>query len=157
AMTRARDSLAIYAKQGTGKTDKTPAGLMRDLIKSPSLRRWLKQRKPRDFQTELFAQEGSKPEFISRTAEWLAEPPLLPLTRLSANAVGPYQTCPLQFKLERDWRIPADVPAAMQYGAAIHRVLRTYFDSIRMERPLTEDQLIELFRSDLQQSAIDDP
>src|SRR6202008_1645718 len=47
AMTRARDSLTIYAKQGTGKTDKTPAGLLRELIKDRSLTRWLGQRQPR--------------------------------------------------------------------------------------------------------------
>ena len=31
AMTRARDSLILYGKQGTGK-DKTPPGLMRELM-----------------------------------------------------------------------------------------------------------------------------
>src|ERR1700689_3580663 len=36
AMTRARDSLRIYGKQGIGK-DKTPAGLMRELIGNAAL------------------------------------------------------------------------------------------------------------------------
>ena len=43
AMTRARDSLTIYAKQGTGK-DKTPPGFMRELLKHPALGSWLVQR-----------------------------------------------------------------------------------------------------------------
>ena len=41
AMTRARDSLTIYAKQGTGK-DPSPPGFLRDLLKdSRLLGRWL--------------------------------------------------------------------------------------------------------------------
>ena len=39
----------------------------------------------------------------------------------------------------------------------MHRVLRTYFDSVRQERPLSEEELIELFRNDLAQTVIDDP
>ena len=36
AMTRARDTLQIYAREGTGKVNKTPAGYMRDLIEDES-------------------------------------------------------------------------------------------------------------------------
>ena len=52
--------------------------------------------------------------------------------RLSASAVETYGICPLRFKLEREWRIPRDVPAALQYGAAMHRVLKTYYE-VRVE------------------------
>jgi RecB family exonuclease len=45
----------------------------------------------------------------------------------------------------------------MQYGAAMHRVLRTYFESVRLERPLADEELIDLLRSDLAQAVIDDP
>jgi RecB family exonuclease len=45
----------------------------------------------------------------------------------------------------------------MQYGASIHRVLRTYFDSMKLERPLSEAQLIDLFQADLGQLVIEDP
>ena len=69
--------------------------------------------------------------------------------KLSASAVQTYETCPLQFKLEREWKLPRDVPAALQYGAAIHRVLRTYYDSIRLQRPMADEDLVELFRADL--------
>src|SRR5579859_4483032 len=41
AMTRARDSLTIYARKGKGKKDSTPAGFLRDLLKDSSLHRWL--------------------------------------------------------------------------------------------------------------------
>ena len=76
---------------------------------------------------------------------------------MSATAVESYEVCPLQFKLEREWRIPRDVPAAMLYGASMHRVLKTYYESIRVERPLTDEDVIELFRSDFDQAIIDDP
>jgi RecB family exonuclease len=69
--------------------------------------------------------------------------------RLSASAVDTYERCGLQFKLDRDWRIAAKPAAAMQYGAAIHRVLKTYFDSLRAGRPKAAEDLIDLFRQDL--------
>jgi DNA helicase-2/ATP-dependent DNA helicase PcrA len=156
AVTRARDSLTLYGKQGTGK-DKTPAGLLREMLKDVSLRQWLVQRTARAFQTDLFGSAAPAPEFASRTAQWLSLRPAFPLNRLSATAVETYETCPLQFKLEREWRIPRDVPAAMQFGGAMHRVLRTYFDSVRQERPMTKEELMELFRLDFSEAAIDDP
>lgn len=156
AMTRARDSLVLYGKQGTGK-DKTPPGLTRELLKNPGLRTWLTARAAREFQTDLFGHAAPPPAFVSRTAEWLALPPAFPLNRLSATAVENYEVCPLQFKLEREWRIPRDVPAAMQYGATMHRVLKTYYDSVQQERPLSQEELIDLFRSDFAQAVIDDP
>jgi len=155
AMTRARDSLILYGKQGTGK-DKTPPGLARELMKHPGLREWRVQRTPREFQTDLFAAAAPAPAFASRTAEWLAMPPAFPLNRLSATAVESYQICPLQFKLEREWRIPRDVPAAMQYGASMHRVLKTYYESIRLGRPLADEDVLELFRTDFGQAMIED-
>jgi DNA helicase-2/ATP-dependent DNA helicase PcrA len=151
AMTRARDSLHIYAKKGIGK-DKTPAGLMRDLIQDPTLRPWLRTRSACGAQTEIeifAAAEGSHPA-ASRIEEWLGLPatPGLPAW-LSASAVDTYERCSLQFKIERDWRMPAKPAAAMQYGAVMHRVLRTYYDSVRAGRPKSDDELIELFRRDL--------
>jgi len=156
AMTRARDFLTLYGKQGVGK-DKTPAGMLRELLRDPRLDSVLHQRPARAFQPELFAAAAPLPSFASRTTEWLSLPPGAPMNRLSATSIERYEVCPLQFKLEREWRLPTDVPAAMQYGAAIHRVLRTYFDSVRLERPMSEDQLLDLFRADLSRSLIEDP
>jgi RecB family exonuclease len=155
-MTRARDSLTIYAKKGTGKNDPTPAGFLRDLLKDSSLRRWLVPGVPRGFQTDMFA-EAAAPPTMTRTNEWLAMPPAGDLhSRLSASAVQTYETCPLQFKLDREWRIPDEVPAAMQYGAVMHRVLRAHYDSVRLERPIADEDLIQLFRDDLAQAGIQD-
>jgi RecB family exonuclease len=44
----------------------------------------------------------------------------------------------------------------MQYGAAIHRVLKTYFDSVRLSRPKTTEELIDLFRLDLAAANLQD-
>jgi superfamily I DNA/RNA helicase/RecB family exonuclease len=155
AMTRSRDSLTIYAKKGIGK-DPSPPGFMRDLLKDSSLGRWLVQAPARGFQTDMFA-EAAAPATMTRTNEWLSLPPAANLhSRLSASAVQTYETCPLQFKLEREWRIPDEVPAAMQYGAVMHRVLRAFYDSVRLERRIADDHLIQLFHEDLAQAGMQD-
>jgi DNA helicase-2/ATP-dependent DNA helicase PcrA len=154
AMTRARDSLAVYAKGGTGK-DPTPAGYLRDLLKDPSLRPCLRQRPAGGFQRDLFAQAA--PASATILSQWVELPPASDLSaRLSASAVQTYETCPLQFKLDREWRIPGEVPAAMQYGASMHRVLRAYYDSVRFGRTIGDDALVELFRTDLRHAHIQD-
>ena len=156
AMTRARDSLTIYARKGKGKKDPTPPGFLRDLLKDSTLTQWLRQVEPRGFQTDLFA-EAPAPLMSSRTTQWLDLPPASDLAaRLSASAVQRYDICPLQFKLERDWRIPGDVGAAMQYGASMHRLLRTFYDSVRFQRPIAHDALIDSFRADLSEAGLQD-
>lgn len=155
AMTRARDSLTLYANRGRGKKDPTPPGYFRDLFTDPTLGRSLRQRHPRALQTDIFAQASSAQ--LTGTPQWLALPAASDLgARLSASAVQTYENCPLQFKLDREWRIPGEVPAAMQYGGCMHRVLKTYYDSVRMGREMSEEALIEFFRSDLDEAAIQD-
>ena len=154
AMTRARDTLTIYAPYGRGK-DKTPPGFLRDLLKDRNLRESLTERRCREFQTTIFAEEG--PPALSRVAEWLKLEPASDLAAtLSATALQLYEMCPLQFKLERDWRMPGEASAPMQYGASIHRVLLTYYESVRMERALSDEQVIEEFRADLARENIAD-
>jgi DNA helicase-2/ATP-dependent DNA helicase PcrA len=154
AMTRARDLLTIYAKQGTGRTDPTPPGYVRELLKQPKLKQFLHARPARAFQPELFA--SAAPSAMSRAAEWLSLPPIAPGTRLSASAIETYDTCPLQFKLDREWRIPRKIPAALHYGAALHRVLKAYFDSVRSGRELAVETLLESFRSMLVEARLED-
>ena len=113
AMTRARDSLHIYAREGTGKINKTPAGYMRELIENKSLARWLTAVPARGTQTSLdiFAEASLAYPAESRTNEWFELPVLEGLhTRLSASAVDTYERCGLQFKLDRDWRIRPSLP-----------------------------------------------
>jgi DNA helicase-2/ATP-dependent DNA helicase PcrA len=159
AMTRARDSLHIYGKQGIGR-DKTPAGLMRELMTNPGLQPWLRSRPALPSQLELIeiaaAADSAHPEG-SRLTAWLALPAVGGLdARLSATAVETYETCPLQYKFEREWKLSRQLHAAVQYGAAMHRVLRTYYDSVRLDRTKNEDELLQLFRDDLAASGIQD-
>jgi DNA helicase-2/ATP-dependent DNA helicase PcrA len=150
AMTRARDSLHIYAKEGTGKTNKTPPGYMRDLIENRSLSRWLTAIPARGAQTNIFAAATVVYPAESQTNQWLELPVLEGMhKRLSASAVDTYERCGLRFKLDRDWHIASKPAAAMQYGAAIHRVLKTYFDAARAGRSKSDEELIGLFRQDL--------
>jgi DNA helicase-2/ATP-dependent DNA helicase PcrA len=159
AMTRAKDSLHIYGKQGIGR-DKTPAGLMRELICNVALQPWLRYRQALPSQPDLIEIAAAADESTpagSRLPAWLELPPIDGLeARLSATAVETYETCPLQFKFEREWRLSRQVHAAMQYGAAMHNVLRTYYDSARADRTKTDDQLLQLFRDSLEAAGIQD-
>jgi|KBSMisStaDraftv2_1062788.scaffolds.fasta_scaffold00952_17 DNA helicase-2/ATP-dependent DNA helicase PcrA len=156
AMTRARDSLTIYAPFGRGEKDKTPPGFLRELLKARELKPVLRERNCREFQTGIFAREEVAP--ASRLSEWVSMPPASDLAHtLSASAIDNYKLCPLRFKLDREWRIPGEVSAALQYGASMHRVLRTYYDSVRLGRPKSETELLQVFRDDLRAEAIADP
>jgi DNA helicase-2/ATP-dependent DNA helicase PcrA len=155
AMTRARDSLRIYSRQGKGKANKNPDGYMRELIENQNLRRWLHAVPASGAQTEIFAAAATMYPAESQTTQWFELPVLDGLhTRLSASAVDTYERCGLRFKLDRDWRLSAKPAAAMQYGAAVHRVLKTYFDSVQLGRPKTDEELIALFRQDLTDAKI---
>ena len=159
AMTRAKDSLHIYGKQGIGR-DKAPPGFMRELIGNSGLQPWLRARATIPSQPELIeiaaAADPAYPEG-SRLPAWLAIPAIEGLgATLSASAVETYETCPLQFKFEREWKLSRQVHAAMQYGAAMHRVLRTYYDSARLGRTKSDDELMQLFRDDPGVSGIQD-
>lgn len=157
AMTRARDSLRIYAREGGGKNDKTPPGYLRELMSNPGLRAWFRAVPASGAQASLDMQAAAAPHYPaeSQTTLWLEIPVLEGLhTRLSASAVDTYERCGLRFKLDRDWRLAAKPAAAMQYGAAIHRVLKTYFDSVRAGRPKKDEELIDLFCQDLADARI---
>ncbi|MGO9086201.1 MAG: ATP-dependent helicase [Candidatus Sulfotelmatobacter sp.] len=157
AMTRARDSLHIYSRQGRGTKNKNPDGYMRELIENPSLARYLTATAPRGTQAslEIFGVTSAAYPAESRAALWFELPVLGGLdARLSASAVESYQRCGLQFKLDRDWRLAAKPAAAMQYGATMHRILKTYFDSVGLGRAMTDADLIEVFRSDLAEARI---
>ncbi len=159
AMTRARDSLHMYGKQGIGR-DKTPAGFLRELIGNPGLQRWLRARAALPSQPELIeiaAAADSAHTEGSRLPAWLELPAIDGLdARLSASAIETYETCPLQFKFEREWKLSRQLHAAVQYGAAMHRVLRTYYDSVRLKRTKPDEELLQQFSDDLLSTGIQD-
>ena len=52
--------------------------------------------------------------------------------------------------------LPREVPAAMQYGGVIHRVLLEFYNSVRAERQMEDEAVIQLFRDELAAAAIQD-
>ena len=157
AMTRARDSLCIYAREGSGRNDKTPPGFLRELMSNDKIGSYFQAIPACGAQASFDIAAVASPLYPdeSRTNLWLELPVLEGLhKRLSASAVDTYERCGLQFKLARDWRLSSRPAAAMQYGAAMHRVLKTYFDSARASRPKSEEELIGLFRHDLADAKI---
>ena len=157
AMTRARDSLRIYAKPGVGK-DRTPAGFVRSLLKSHKLKPHLTERDALPMQVDLFGGSARGESSGTAVTAWLELPPPEGLhTVLSATAIQTYETCPLKFKLDREWKIPGEIPAATQYGAAMHLALRHYFDGVRFGRPIQAADVIAIFQEEFAKAIIEDP
>jgi RecB family exonuclease len=109
-------------------------------------------------QDGLFAAEEEKIALQhSNVVAWLLSDPTEKfVTGLSATSIETYENCPLRFKLERDWNMPRDVPASLHYGAAMHRVLHTFYDAQRYGREITDETLLENFRVDLATAGIAD-
>jgi DNA helicase-2/ATP-dependent DNA helicase PcrA len=157
AMTRAEDSLAIYAKQGTG-TDTRPTKFLREFMGEQAYKKSWRALQAAAVQEQLFAEEEQKAAIQhSKVAAWLLMDPTASfVTGLSATAIETYEECPLRFKLEREWNLPRDVPASLHYGAAMHRVLHTFYDAQRYGRAIDDEQLLEAFRQDLADAGIAD-
>jgi len=158
AMTRAKDSLSIYAHQGRGKKDPKPTQFLREFMIHPGYKKFWSARSAAAVQDSLFAEEEERiavPQ--SNVAAWLLMPPSANfVTGLSASAIVIYEECPLRFKLEREWNLPRDVSASLHYGAAMHGVLRTFYDAQRWQRVVSADELVEQFRSALAAAGIAD-
>jgi ATP-dependent exoDNAse (exonuclease V) beta subunit len=152
AITRARDRLSIGSRPGKGKKDPTPPGFLRPLIGDRRLTAALKTR------TVDGATPATLPLDPSPLGGWMLLPPAFDAEMaLSANAVQSYATCPMKFKLERDWKIPGEAAAAMQYGFAIHTVLKNYYDPSGHAKELSVEDAIEAFKVEFSKGYIDDP
>jgi DNA helicase-2/ATP-dependent DNA helicase PcrA len=152
AITRARDRLSIGSRPGKGKKDPTPPGFLRPLIGDRRLTAALITRNS----------NGTTPATLpldpSPLGRWMLLPPAFgPEIALSANAVQSYATCPMKFKLERDWKIPGEAAAAMQYGFAIHTVLKNYYDPAAHAKELSVEDAVEAFKVEFGKGYIDDP
>ena len=158
AMTRAKDSLAIYAHQGQSKKDPKPTKFLREFMIHPSYRQFWSTRSAAAVQDTLFAEEEQRVALEhSNVAAWLLmDPSANFVTGLSASAIAIYEECPLRFKLEREWNLPRDVSASLHYGAAMHSVLRTFYDAQRFQREVKDDDLLEQFRAQLASAGIAD-
>ena len=158
AMTRAEDTLTIYARQGTG-TDTTPTRFLREFMGASPYKKYWRTLQASAVQDELFGAAEEERVAIERSnvAAWLLMDPIPDfVTGLSASAIETYTQCPLRFKLEREWNLPRDVPASLHYGAAMHRVLHTFYDAQRYGREIGDEQLLENFRADLATAGIPD-
>jgi DNA helicase II / ATP-dependent DNA helicase PcrA len=157
AMTRAKDTLSIYAKQGTG-TEQRPTKFLREFMSDPNYKKFWRLRPAAAVQDALFAEEEERVAIEhSSVANWLLMPPSDTfVTGLSASAIQIYEQCPLRFKLEREWNLPRDVPASLHYGAVMHSVLRTFYDARRLGREVSETDLLELLRQGLADAGIPD-
>jgi DNA helicase II / ATP-dependent DNA helicase PcrA len=157
AMTRAEDELFLTGKPG-GKKDLTPAGYLRELVALKT--------GPLAGQLEfLDVPEGTLLPTLQASAaaqprvhEWLALPPLdaARILRLSPSAIESYSYCPLRFKLERDWNLPEEPGAAMQFGQAIHTALMGYFDALRKGKNLDVDTVIASFLDEFAKAKIEE-
>ena len=90
---------------------------------------------------------------------WMLLPPAFPTEdlALSANAVETYSTCPLKFKLRRDWQIPGEASAAMHFGYAVHTVLKNYYDPASPMHDLSAVDVIAAFQREFAKAVIEDP
>ncbi len=158
AMTRAKDTLAIYASQGKGAKDPRPTKFLREFMASPVYRPFWLTRSAAAVQDTLFAEEERKIALQqSNVAAWLLMDPAANfVTGLSASAIEIYEECPLRFKLEREWNLPREVAASLHYGKAMHDVLRTFYDAARFQREIQDADLLEQFRSALASGGIAD-
>ena len=151
-ITRARDRLTLCSRPGRGQ-DPSPPGFLRPLLQNRSLNSVLRKRSVQQppAAPDRFSQ-------VSTVAGWMLLPPAFSASdlALSANAVQSYSTCPLKFKLERDWRIPGSASAAMHFGNAVHTVLKNYYDPSPHTPAQTAADVIAAFRSEFAKAVIED-
>ena len=139
--------------------DTRPTKFLREFMGARVLQEVLAHAQAAAVQDDLFGAAEEERVAIERSnvAAWLLmEPTADFVSGLSASAIDTYEQCPLRFKLERDWNLPRDVPASLQYGAAMHRVLHTFYDAQRYGREISDEQLLENFRADLATAGIAD-
>lgn len=153
AITRARDWLNLCSRPGRGQ-DPTPPGFLRPLLQNRALGPSLRKRSVQCSSAvpDPFSQ-------VSAIGSWLLLPAAFPTTELalSANAVENYAICPLKFKLQRDWQIPGAATAAMQFGNAVHTVLKNYYDPSPQALEQSAADLIAAFRREFAKGVIEDP
>lgn len=153
AITRARDSLMLSGRKAPGK-DPVPSRFLRELAQHRALAPVLFRREAREYTVNLEAAAAP----VSAVTPWIQMPPRIPLSEmaLSASAIETYERCPLQFKIARDWNLPAEPAAPMQFGAAVHTVLHDYFRSVKQGAAKSREQVLEKFLEEMAKGKYDD-
>jgi len=151
AITRARDTLTLYGRLRGGKNkQQTPTGFLRDLGEDSSLRHALRVRDPHD---------AAPGDTVREPPSWagLGVQCSLPTVDLSASAIETYAMCPLKYALQKQWRLPEEPSAALQYGAAMHSTLKDFYDAALRGIERTAEQSVEIFLREFEQAKIDEP
>jgi DNA helicase-2/ATP-dependent DNA helicase PcrA len=158
AMTRAMDELYICGKISRAKNDPSPTKYMRELVTAGRLK--LKgaiqcQVLPSD---QVIPHLHAAAEPLPVISQWIQLPARCdaPLGELSASAIEQYERCPLAFKLRRDWCIPEEPAAMLQFGSAMHLALKAYFDGVRAEQQPDEEAVIACFRDEFSKAKIEE-
>ncbi len=153
AMTRACDTLSLSGKRGRGR-DPNPPGYLRGLARDRSLAEVLRVRDSESAQPPATGTAAP----VSRVASWLELPVRAGMDSLtlSVSRMETYETCPLRFKIETDWRLPGEPFPAMHFGNAVHTTLRAYYDALRVGRPLSREALLQCFSDALSEMRFED-
>jgi DNA helicase-2/ATP-dependent DNA helicase PcrA len=158
AMTRAMDELYLSAKVSQSRKNPAPEKYMRQLATAgkSALRGALAfhQLPALDVVPVLHA-AAEPPPLIS---QWVQLPARgdAPMGELSASAIEQYERCPLVFKLSRDWCIPEEPAAMLQFGSAMHLALKAYFDGVRAGQPPDEEAVIACFQDEFGKAKIEE-
>jgi putative RecB family exonuclease len=155
ALTRAKDFLSVYARPSPSR-QKPPSGLLRDMMSSSETTgAWIQ----RDARTGSVGRIEAAAAAQSGVASWMLGLPkaIEGDTALSATAIETYDTCPLKFKLSREWRLPGPVSAALLYGNVMHMVLRDFHDGETAGHPRDEAWVLQLFQQLMADARFDDP
>lgn len=153
AMTRARDALTLSCGCPGSKKDPFPPHYLRQLAAEKPVKSCWQSRNAPPYAPDIAAVAAD-----SAVAAWMTMPPRWAPGELSLSATGieTYERCPLQFKIKRDWNLPEEPSAAMQYGGAMHTVLKLHYDAARAGQPLTPQQVAEAFREEFAKAVIED-
>ncbi len=158
AMTRAKDELYLCAKVSKAKNNPAPTKYMRELVAAGQfvLKGAIECRVLPASEVIPKLHAAAEPQPV--IAQWVQLPARCdaPLGELSASAIEQYERCPLAFKLSRDWCIPEEPAAMMQFGSAMHLALKAYFDGVRAGHPSNEDAVIACFRDGFGKAKIDE-
>ncbi len=158
AVTRAEDELILCGKLG-GKKNPAPAGYLRELVnRSPGPLAGIIEFREVPEGTVIGAIHASATPH-PQVHDWVAIPPLdtTRILRLSPSAIDNYNTCPLRYKLKRDWNLPEEPAAAMQFGQAIHTALMGYFDAQRKGKSVDAETVIASFLDEFAKAKIEEP
>jgi len=97
---------------------------------------------------KLFARVGADSRAYSRITLWGLSycPPLEEPLPLSASAIDTYQSCPLRYLFGQVWGLRGGPQAATTFGSVMHTTIRQYVAAVRKGRPITFEEVTEIYQ-----------